>query len=142
MKTNFDLLLSKRKGFKVVVVQFGDSRRYYYKTCIDISANDFIIVPARNEFFAAKVLETITYAEYFSNFFDQHDFDLKWVVSKVDFSIYDEMQNIEKSLYQAEQQLKINKMFDMIAEQIGKDKVKSIIGSDDDSNIDDGFLLS
>lgn len=106
MKTNFDLLLSKKKGFKVVVVQFGETRRYYYKTCLEISVGDLIVVPARSEFFVTKVVDIIPYTEYFSNFFDQHDFDLKWVVTKISMEEYEKMQSIERSLYQAEQQIK------------------------------------
>ena len=49
MSTNFDILLSENKDFKIVKVKFNtDQKEYVYKTCLDIQVNDLIVVPARD----------------------------------------------------------------------------------------------
>ena len=111
MKSNYDLLFSENENFKIVCVKLDQSDRLYtYKTMLDIAVDDYILVPVREQYMVVKAVRVVTYAEFFTEM--PHNFYVRWVVQKVDFSQYTQMNKVEMDLNKAEQNLRLKQLKD------------------------------
>lgn len=124
-----NLLLSEvNENFKIVTVKFPSSpKQYHYKTVLDVSAGDFIVVDTPSEGFkVVQVIESTPAIEMDLQF----NFDLKWVVSKVDVEHYEKCKKMEREATKVVNQLRYAKqrkeLIDQIQSRIGDDGLNTV----------------
>ena len=94
MNNELNLLLAQNEDFKLVKVQFpGSTKCYTYKTTLDIKEDDQVVVDSpSNGFQILKAYEVIPAIESELTF----NYNLKWIVSKVDLEYYEKCQDMER----------------------------------------------
>lgn len=90
------ILLASNPSLRIVSVTFHDTatKRYHYKTTLDLVPGEYIVVPAKDAPTIARVREV-------SRFTDAHltgDSLLKWVIAPVDLTEYGKLNLLEFEL--------------------------------------------
>lgn len=85
--SNINILLAENPNFKLVKVKFNPSeeRTYTYRTFLDLSAEDMVVVNANNQLKVVQVVEVLDPNEVDWSLIN---FEIKWVVDVVDFTQY------------------------------------------------------
>jgi hypothetical protein len=88
-------LLQATQGVKTVKVKFSNGgSSYTYKTLEDLKKDDWIVVEARGAYSTAKVIEM----DEVPDINPEADFELAWVVCKVDTTKVEAIREEEKRL--------------------------------------------
>jgi hypothetical protein len=89
-----NLILQERvSNFKFITAKFAGSKQAYtYKTDLELSSGDFIVVEAPSG------LTVVTVDEAFAEVVESPKFAIKWVVAKVDTQHYKDMVKVESHL--------------------------------------------
>lgn len=126
-KTN--LLLSQNENFKLVEVVFLEQpavKTYTYKTTLDVAEDDLVVVHAPDGFKVVKVVRVLGLHEF------QGNFQIKWLVSKVDLEYYESCKetesNVQKEMNRFEFEKTKKEFNDQLVERLGKDAVTSLKG--------------
>lgn len=120
-------LAESNENFKIVQVQFPSSQKiYHYKTILDIQKDDYVVVDAPGGFEVLQVLDTIPGIETDLTY----NFQLKWIVSRVDVETYQECIKMEREATKVLNQLKYTKrrkaLLSELEETIGTDGVEHV----------------
>ena len=121
-------LAEANENFKIVVVQFPtSSKKYHYKTVLDIEEGDMIVVDAPSTGFTVlEALEVIPAIETELSY----NFQLKWVVSKVDIEHYEACKKMEREATKTLNQLKYTRrrkeLMADLEDVIGEDGIKQV----------------
>lgn len=88
-------LLQATKGVKTVKVKFSNGgSAYTYKTMLDLKKDDWVVVEARGAYSTAKVIEM----DEVPDINPEADFELAWVVTRVDTKQIEAIREEEKSI--------------------------------------------
>lgn len=123
-----NLFLAQNEDFKIVKVVFpSSSKRYTYKTTLNIEAGDKVIVDSpRDGMTVVDVVDVVPGIETDL----QYSFNLKWIVQKVDTTHYEQALEMEAKLNTEFNKIKARKarqeMLESVTEQLGKDAVKEL----------------
>lgn len=125
-------LAEANENFKIVVVQFpSSSKKYSYKTVLDIQEGDLVVVDAPSTGYT--VLEAVEVIPAIETELT-HNFQLKWVVDKVNLTHYEECKQMEREATKTLNQLKYTRRRKELLTDLegvigadGIDKVKRLV---------------
>ncbi len=126
--SDLNLFLAENPDFKFVRARFKGASNYYtYKTTLNVTEGDFVVVDTpSNGFQVVEVLEALPADEFDLTYTGR----IKWVVSRVDTEQYEETQRMEREANKKLNNLKAAKRRkEYLAdtqEQLGEDGVAEI----------------
>jgi hypothetical protein len=128
MINDINLLLAQNESFRFVKVEFPSGNQLYtYKTLLDVSEGDFVIVDTPSTGF--KVVKVIKVLQLHELPIDEHS-QKKWVVQQIDDSTYIELCNREQEAQLVLNRSKTKKLIkdlgDEIKSQIGDKSFKEV----------------
>lgn len=121
-------LAEANPDFKIVVVQFPtSSKNYHYKTILDVQPGDKVVVDAPSTGYTVlDVVEVIPALETELSY----NFQIKWVVDKVDVEQYEKVQLMEREATKTLNQLKYTRrrkeLLEDLKSEVGAEGIETV----------------